>query len=259
MTSKQKKVAAGALVAFLAVGGTAAFFTSSDDITNIFSTGTTTDPKDENAGIDVNEDFKGPKWTVDGDGNLVATDTEFDDNTSSDGYGEVAGGPTQVLPGDKFTKQVRVSSEAEYNQFVRARVEVTYENLPDGKTAADAAQYLKITYNTEAAGTTALSNGVWLGAPTETTGVSNPVIAVVPAEQTWFYYSKILGATPASTADLIKSVQLTENAPNWMKNVKFNVIVKAESIQATPTAWTNSVVDGGWAQTSTAPTAVDGN
>lgn len=249
MNKKQKYIATGALAAFLAIGGTAAFFTSSDLITNVFKTGTTNGSTDVNAGIDVNEDFSGPQWGVDENGNLVSTDTQFDSNDN--GYGEVKSGPEQVLPGDVFKKQVRVSSTADYNQFVRAKVVVTI-NIPDGTTTDGttlatpelAAKYVKVTYNKTAA---TGKDGEWLSTPTTSEGVSS---------DDWFYYSKVLGKKTAHTADLIKSVELTTDAPNWMKNVTFNVEVQAESIQATPTAWT--AIDGGWGQTEgTEPTAVD--
>ncbi|MGL5550613.1 MAG: hypothetical protein ACRDD4_13015 [Culicoidibacterales bacterium] len=91
MNNKQKKIAAGALVAFLAVSGTAAFFTSSDLITNVFKTGAGVDvnPGDD-IGIDVNEKFEGVLPGPDG---IYGTDDDltvsYDDNTDGSEYGEI--------------------------------------------------------------------------------------------------------------------------------------------------------------------------
>ncbi|MGL4971955.1 MAG: hypothetical protein ACRC6H_02320, partial [Culicoidibacterales bacterium] len=82
-------------------------------------------------------------------------------------------------------------------------------------------------------------DGVWQGT-VPATGVSSE----------WFYYSKTLAPTPARTADLIKAVELTADAPNWMKNVKFTVTVEGESVQASAAYWT------AWT-TLDIPTAVD--
>ncbi|MGL4973032.1 MAG: hypothetical protein ACRC6H_07795, partial [Culicoidibacterales bacterium] len=249
MNNKQKKIAAGALVAFLAVSGTAAFFTSSDLITNIFATGSTLRPEDPNAGIDVNEQFSG--YTPGPDGILGTDDdvlVEYDDNkdgtgevtvtpqldsegnetgnytkgdvvyvpnangsyTGPDGEKVVIGeavdrdgnpifvvGPAEVLPGQSFVKAVGIDSEANYNQFVRAKVVVAYTGLPTSITvgeteitdsaliAAEAAKYVKVTYN-DGAVTGTSEDGVWQGT-VPATGVSSE----------WFYYSKTLAPTPA--------------------------------------------------------------
>ncbi|MGL5383371.1 MAG: hypothetical protein ACRDCC_07800 [Culicoidibacterales bacterium] len=308
MNNKQKKIAAGALVAFLAVSGTAAFFTSSDLITNIFATGSTLRPEDPNAGIDVNEQFSGytpgldgilgtdddvlveydnnpngvgevtvEKVTVDGvdtyvkkdaDGNVITTyvPNENGSYTGPNGEKVVIGtavdrdgneifvvGPAEVLPGQSFVKEVGIDSEANYNQFVRAKVVVAYD-IPTGTvaedgtaiTAADAAKYVKVTYNSAAA--VEGGDGVWQGTVPAITDFSGN-----GASSEWFYYSKVLGATPARTADLIKAVELTADAPNWMKNVKFTVTVEGESVQASAAYWNA----GDWTTTAPIPTAVD--
>ncbi|MGL5383863.1 MAG: BsaA family SipW-dependent biofilm matrix protein, partial [Culicoidibacterales bacterium] len=269
MTSKQKKIAAGALAAFLAVGGTAAFFTSSDLISNPFQTGTTTDTTDPNAGIDIWEKFN------------------KDENYKN--YDTVTLTPaTEVLPGEAVNKDVQVRSTANYNQFIRAQYEVVGFTAMIGSETEKVATLVKSVYTDKAlTDTTAKIIGYKLANDTivnltgdtltlpvgavesvldislvsvqlKTSGAINTDTWSAVASDGWYYYNKIL-APNAATTDLLDSVTLAGSAGNIYKNLGYTVDVKAESIQATPTAWTNSVADGGWAQTSTAPTAVDGN
>lgn len=295
--NKKRIVITSAVAATLFIGGTAAFFTSSDLITNIFQTGTTkTD--NQNEGIDVNENFIGKTPGPDGifgtsDDVTVTFDNIIDpakagetvvtvgDNgsyvsgngstyvpnangtfdiiapdgtntggkaivqpsTDRDGKPIFIVGPAEVLPGQLFTKEVGIDSEANYNQLVRSKSIVTISSLPAGKTVAEALQYIDITYNLNRATTNGM-DGQWIGTePASTT-----------LESDWFYYSKVLGPSPARTADVIKSVQLKSDAPNWMKNVQFTVSIQAESIQASADVWTTT-----WGKAlAELPTEVDG-
>lgn len=251
MKNKKKIIAGTALVAALAVGGTAAFFTSQDDITNIFKTGTTTDVEDPNAGIDVNENFTGLNPGPDGilgtnddtnpetgehygpngpDGTFGTDDDlppiEYDDNEAGDGYGEVATGPEQVLPGVDYTKEVRITSTAQYPQYIRAAVSVVVLDKDANDVTTTYGKYINVTYNTTA--------GVWT------------------LDNGKYYYNQIL-APGASTEHIIEAVEVGKDAPNEMKNMTFKVIVDGEGLQATPEAW-----DAEWNPTTpTRPTTVD--
>lgn len=268
MTSKQKKIAAGALAAFLAVGGTAAFFTSSDLISNPFQTGTTTDTTDPNAGIDIWEKFN------------------KDENYKN--YDTVTLTPaTEVLPGEAVNKDVQVRSTANYNQFIRAQYEVVGFTAMIGSETEKVATLVKSVYTDKAlTDTTAKIIGYKLANDTivnltgdtltlpvgavesvldislvsvqlKTSGAINTDTWSAVASDGWYYYNKIL-APNAATTDLLDSVTLAGSAGNIYKNLGYTVDVKAESIQATPTAWTSTVATGGWEQSEASmPTVVD--
>lgn len=216
-SNKKKYIITGSLAAAaLLVGGTAAFFTSSDVIVNPFATGSTTDKNNPKAGINVKEDFYGPGG-------------HYDTNTAENGYGEVVGGPTEVLPGQVFTKKVRVDSTANYAQYVRAKVIVEWfsvssdgskTKITDTTISTNYSSKLNIVYNANKS-----TGATWIG--------SVPVTGVTSE---WFYYSTELAKSPAYTDDLIKSVTLDSSAENEFKNLAYTVTVEAESVQATDDA-----------------------
>ncbi|UBK29549.1 SipW-dependent biofilm matrix protein BsaA [Clostridium perfringens] len=79
------------------IGGSLAWFTSSDSVTNPFSTASTDNPSDPNSGIKINEKFN----------------KEEADNT---------------LPGDNVTKQVNVSNKATYDQLIRVKIKKVWKD-----------------------------------------------------------------------------------------------------------------------------------
>lgn len=96
----KKKIIGLCIAGVLAVGsigGSLAWFTSSDSITNPFSTASTDNPSDPNSGIKINEKF----------------DKNEADNT---------------LPGDNVTKQVNVSNTATYDQLIRVKIEKVWKD-----------------------------------------------------------------------------------------------------------------------------------
>ena len=96
----KKKIIGLCIAGVLAVGsigGSLAWFTSSDSITNPFSTASTDNPSDPNSGIKIHEDFK----------------PEDADNT---------------LPGDTVTKQVNVINKATYDQLIRVKIKKVWKD-----------------------------------------------------------------------------------------------------------------------------------
>ena len=96
----KKKIIGLCIAGVLAVGsigGSLAWFTSSDSVTNPFSTASTDNPSDPNSGIKIHEDFN----------------KEDADNT---------------LPGDTVTKQVNVSNTATYDQLIRVKIEKVWKD-----------------------------------------------------------------------------------------------------------------------------------
>lgn len=96
----KKKIIGLCIAGVLAVGsigGSLAWFTSSDSVTNPFSTASTDNPSNPNSGIEINEDFN----------------KEDADNT---------------LPGDTVTKQVNVINKATYDQLIRVKIKKVWKD-----------------------------------------------------------------------------------------------------------------------------------
>ncbi|EOU2128415.1 hypothetical protein C4D39_14680 [Clostridium perfringens] len=96
----KKKIIGLCIAGVLAVGsigGSLAWFTSSDSVTNPFSTASTDNPSDPNSGIKIHEIFN----------------KEDADNT---------------LPGDKVTKQVNVINKATYDQLIRVKIKKVWKD-----------------------------------------------------------------------------------------------------------------------------------
>lgn len=91
---------AGTLTAGV-VGGTFAWFTSQDSVTNQFTTGGNEDDDDPDAGIDIWEKFKEP---------------------------------TNVVPGTTTDKLVQVKNTSTYDQFIRVKITPKWEK--DGLDAS---------------------------------------------------------------------------------------------------------------------------
>ena len=96
----KKKIIGLCIAGVLAVGsigGSLAWFTSSDSVTNPFSTASTDNPSDPNSGIKIHEDFN----------------KEDADNT---------------LPGETVTKQVNVINKATYDQLIRVKIKKVWKD-----------------------------------------------------------------------------------------------------------------------------------
>lgn len=126
--SKKKIVSllvAGALATGI-VGGTLAWFTSSDNVTNKFTTGAQNIDGKENNGLDIFE-----KFTPEEAKNLT--------------------------PGTTVTKKVQVRNEASYSQFIRVKLTPVW-TAPD--TLVDKSDNLDLNLNTDAI-TTTPTEGKW--------------------------------------------------------------------------------------------------
>lgn len=94
---------AGTLTAGV-VGGTFAWFTSKDTVTNQFATTGTDEPGNPDAGIKIEEEFEKPE---------------------------------NVLPGTETNKDVRVKSTAKYDQFIRVKFEKKFIKTNGDGTKTD--------------------------------------------------------------------------------------------------------------------------
>ena len=103
----KKKLSALLLAGILTagvVGGTFAWFTSKDTVTNQFATTGTNEPGNPDAGIKIEEEFQKPE---------------------------------NVLPGTETNKDVRVKSTAKYDQFIRVKFEKKFIKTNGDGTKTD--------------------------------------------------------------------------------------------------------------------------
>lgn len=226
------------------VGGTLAWFTSNDSVTNVFNTGKSGDVDDLNAGIEVEEDFSHPG--LDG---ILGTDDDVIASTKNgpDGKNQTVTLNTQVLPGDLMKKEASVFSTADYNQFVRAKVTKTWKlAVEQAENAATGAK--AIAKGTEITQYKSVNGVVIYGTGNVTEGwtaLNYDKLQVTLAnfgtsvEDSWsapvndyYYYNQIL-EPGAHTSDLLKTVKFVAgNDDNVYKNLTFEVKVEAESVQA---------------------------
>ncbi|MGL5087270.1 MAG: BsaA family SipW-dependent biofilm matrix protein [Clostridium sp.] len=195
----KKKIAtlllAGALV-IAVVGGTFAWFTAKDSVVNKFTTGTTEDKTDPDAGIKVQEE-----WVEKEGENLT--------------------------PGAEINKDVQARSTASYDQFVRVKFDKVWKDI-DG-TEVTTVTLKGITYNLET------SKIVLNLRSANVTTIGTQNTWVDGADGYYYYIGKVAGGSYTNT--LLDSVTFDKASGNEYKNLKFDVKVTAESIQASHGAY----------------------
>ena len=185
------------------IGGTFAWFTSNDSVTNVFSTGAVND--DGGNGVEIWEDYD-----------------------PSDA--------TNVVPGDKTTKLVQVQNTTKYHSFIRVKINKTWDTTTgkndDGETITLNPDVIELNFGDNLG----KEDGKWLQ------GVDGY----------YYYVGKVAGGK--YTNPLLESVTFLSslkngesvvNTGNEYRNVKYNVEVVAESIQADNEAYKVWVEAGG--------------
>ena len=191
------------------VGGTFAWFTSNDSVTNKFSTASTKEPTNPDAGIEIEEEIK----DEDGDG-------KYDDD---------------VFPGMTMDKEVTVNSTANYEQFLRVKITKVW------KVGDKEVKYYKekddgrIEYYSESEyedGAKELDYGkIKLNLNNVSDSKGNTWTDI--KSDGYYYYNQIL-EPEATTEALLKSVTFVQGEnDNYYKGLNFEVIVQAEGIQTT--------------------------
>ena len=193
-------VAAGAVTLGL-VGGTLAWFTAQDEVVNKFSTtGNEYNPEDPNAGIKIVEDWN------EKDGKNITSGTEVN-------------------------KDVQVKNIEQYDQFIRvkftpqfvkvnddgARTPYTEEEL---KTLGISNEMIELNFTSHLVkdGTHDLNEGDW-----------------VQVGEYYYYIGKVGAGSHTNT--LLDSVTLSSEAGNKYRGLAFDVVVTADSIQASNKAY----------------------
>lgn len=224
MSKKAKQIVAGTL-GLLLVGGTLAAFTSTDSITNKFTAGGN-GSGDPNAGIVVEEKFNG--------------NDEFKTEDGEIGI---------VTPGQEIQKEVRVNSNVNYTQFVKANLTLKFYNkeveITDEAKIQELAKNIKINYINVIKDQNQVGNNKWIQMGNNIGDTVNDKTVTTSGT---YYYNTVLAADGAEnnadiTSSIINRVDLLLAAGNEFKDITFKVVINAESIQATDGAinnWTNA-------------------
>ena len=192
---KKKKIIglclAGALM-IGAVGGSLAWFTDTDKVTNSFATSSDGDPG------------------ADGKNGLVVFE-DFDQEAAN-----------KMLPGTNVTKAVQVENRATYSQYIRVKLTKVWKNK-DGQVITQIDGQPLDSDKIE------LDFGQNLGA-----GAGKWTF-----RDGYYYYNEAVQASDGvdnsctdTTNKLLESVKLSDTADNLYKDLKFDVVVEAESIQS---------------------------
>ncbi len=182
------------------IGGSLAWFTDMDMVTNQFTTGSDGEVgPDGKQGLAIVEDF---------------------DQTAAD----------KMLPGTNVKKEVQVENRANYSQYVRVKLKKVWKDK-QGQQITDVN-----------------------GTPLKDEYIEMTLVNLGDGADQWkehdgyYYYtsplaeSDGLGNGGADTSKmLLEKVKLSDQAGNEYKDIKFDVVVEAESVQAE-----NNAADDVW-------------
>jgi len=212
---KRKKIATLLIAGVLAlgiVGGSFAWFTSSDKATNSFATAGN-DNTSYN-GIQINESFKPP---------------------------------TSVKPGDSTDKIVSVKNVADFDQFIRVKITIKDVTDQNGKTKGFSASEIQKNIILDFGDNlTPCNNGTYaLDAVQDSASYNHPGNGLetgkwADGKDGYYYYigkvSKVADKN-SITSDLLEKVKLATSAGNDWQNVKYDILIDAEGIQASNDAY----------------------
>lgn len=200
----KKKLSALLLAGILTagvVGGTFAWFTSKDTVTNQFATTGTNEPGNPDAGIKIEEEFQKPE---------------------------------NVLPGTETNKDVRVKSTANYDQFIKVKFEKKFvkvdkdENGNEKRTEIKKIQVAGKEYELDTSLIELNFTNYLKDTKAEGTWFEGK-------DGYYYYIGKVAGGS--YTNMLLDSVTLSSKAGNEYKNLEFDVTVVADSIQSSNEAY----------------------
>ncbi|WP_338587230.1 BsaA family SipW-dependent biofilm matrix protein [Clostridium baratii] len=171
------------------VGGSLAWFTDNDSVTNSFAT----------------------QGNGQGQSNGIKIEEDFDKITAG-----------SMLPGTTVTKAVQVENKATYDQYIRVKLTKVWKDK-DGNVIDKVGE---TTLNDEFI---ELNFGKNLGVEANKWTYKDG----------YYYYNSIVEKADATdksgpdiTSKLLESVTLSKEATSIYKNIKFDVVVDAEGIQA---------------------------
>lgn len=178
------------------VGMTAAWYSSSDELTNKFSaSGVSTDDSEDGVKVKENEE-----WTDEDEDNVYENEEA-----------------KNIVPGTEVNKDVQAVNTATYKSFIRMKISAKFTKTPLSNVAIDTLnehkEYLELQY-ANLTDTTTLEKEKW-----------------VDGGDGYYYYLAVVDPD-GITEKLLDSVTLSLLADNRYKNSEFEVVVEAEGIQA---------------------------
>ena len=180
------------------VGGTLAWFSDTDSVTNVFDTGKINNEDNKNGkGVEIYEEFQSP---------------------------------VDIVPGDTTTKLVQIKNTTSYDSFIRVRFDKLWRD--EDRLLEDNIQ-LNFTDNV-----VRYDNGKYVYVNGKTDAVKDEEIHGKWIEHTdgyYYYVGRVPGGKYTNT--LLASVTLSTDADNDYRNKTFEVKVNAESIQADNNAY----------------------
>lgn len=208
MNKKVQALAVSGVLTVGVIGGTLAWFTSQDKMTNTFNTASN---KDNNgSGIKIIEEFKKPENMLPGD--EVNKDVQVSNITTYDQFIKVKFTP-------KFVEVTKDGSGKEVRTEIKTREIIDEEGNKKTCNLDTSKIKLKFTDNLKTDG----SKGSW-----------------VKGNDGYYYYMGKV-APEQFTNTLLDSVTLASNAGNEYRGLGFDVDVEAESIQASNNAYADWV------------------
>ena len=193
MSKKKLTVLISSALIVAAIGGSFAWFTASDSLTNHFTTAGVQDGdnKDDGVKVEENAEWKDP----DHDGIFENEDAK------------------NITPGTEVNKDVWVKNTATYYSFIRVKLtpQFTKTQFIDEKDADNSLLQLTLANTTT---TTDLEENKWVDG----------------GDGYYYFLGKV---EPDTTTDkLLDAVTLSKDANNDYKNAEFDVKADAEGIQA---------------------------
>lgn len=186
------------------VGGTLAWFTSQDKVTNEFATGSIKD-KDTD-GVKIEEIFKKPE---------------------------------NMLPGDKEDKRVQVKNTASYDQFIRVKLTPKFVDVTNNRSEIKQVNMIDKDKNEK---TVRLdTNNIILNLANFAKDNKKEDGHWFKSGDYYYYIGKV--APDSHTNKLLESVTLNQSAGNEYRDIGFDIDVETDSIQATNDAYKDWVKD----------------
>lgn len=194
MSKKKLTVLISSALIVAAIGGSFAWFTASDSLTNHFTTAGVKDGDDKDDGVKIKEN---EEWT-DPDGDGVYENEEA----------------KNITPGTEVNKDVWTKNTAKYVSFIRVKLTPEFTNTKFIDLANADNNLLELTL-ANTTNTTDLEENKW-----------------VDGGDGYYYYLAPVDPD-AETDKLLDAVTLSKDANNDYKNAEFDVKADAEGIQAT--------------------------
>ncbi len=218
----------------LLCGTTIAYLTSSDDLSNFFASGQVED--ELKPGANIIEAFEG---SLNQEESKSLAYNGMQDHTEGYFSDDIQNYDGRIMPDEEIAKQTRVLNTANYSQFVKAKINVTFEAILDEEGYIDLNALDNPSAKIQQVTTYCVVGDKikYLNCGADSIALSPEMISLTYgsgwtlAVDGYYYYDKVLESLD-ETNDLLLSAKLKLEAPNAYQNLIVNVEKEMESIQA---------------------------